>query len=84
MNSCIRFRRSKTYKNDPLNEISKKSNFQNNLIIWQPKQKKLPGGSSSAPGRILNYMGATAVAEPPIDVCVWAIYAQVNYSNDPM
>ena len=37
MNSCIRFRRSKTYKNDPLNKISKKSKIQNNLTIWQPK-----------------------------------------------
>ena len=37
MNSCIRFRRSKPYKNDPFNEISTNSKFQNHLVIWQPK-----------------------------------------------
>ena len=47
MNSCIRFRRPKTYKNDPSNEISRNSKFQNTLIIWQSKLKKLPGGSPS-------------------------------------
>jgi len=37
MVGCIEFRRSKAYKNDPLNYFSKNSKFQNNLMIWQPE-----------------------------------------------
>ena len=35
MVGCIEFRRSKAYKNDPLNYFSKKLKFQNNLMISQ-------------------------------------------------
>ena len=37
MVGCIEFRRSKTYKNDPLFLFFKNSKYQNNLMIWQPK-----------------------------------------------
>ena len=39
MDGCDEFRRPETYKYNPLEQIFKKSNFEENLLIWQPKYK---------------------------------------------
>ena len=37
MDGYNEFRRPETYKNNPLEQSFKNSNFEENLLIWQPK-----------------------------------------------
>ena len=40
MDDCDEFRKPETYKNNPLEQIFKISNLEENLLIWQPEFKK--------------------------------------------
>ena len=40
MDDCNEFRKPETYKNNPLEQIFKISNLEENLLIWQPEFKK--------------------------------------------
>ena len=40
MDDCDEFRKPETYKNNPLEQIFKISNLEENLFIWQPEFKK--------------------------------------------
>ena len=40
MDGCNEFRKPETYKNNPLEQIFKISNLEENLLIWQPELKK--------------------------------------------
>ena len=41
MDDCDEFRKPETYKNNPLEQIFKISNLEENLLIWQPELKKI-------------------------------------------